>query len=209
MEELLSTEALDREILEDARKKAMRILKTADETLEAQKADWDKKIQDALESIRNIYAQRIKRSSGEILARLPLDKRRLRAETAEGFLVRAMDDFFSSRSREMLLSVLEKELAQRLNACVVDGEGTIFYSGMSLSEAEGVFKKISSSAYGPFGSGDMKFKEDPVVHKFPSIVIDTRALRINASVEGAAASLMRDKRAELAAALLGGGALND
>ena len=48
MEELQSTEILEREILEDARKKAMRILKTADDTIRAKTAEWEKKTADAV-----------------------------------------------------------------------------------------------------------------------------------------------------------------
>jgi len=43
MEEIRSTEALDREILEDARKKADRILKAAEQRLESDKEDLGKK----------------------------------------------------------------------------------------------------------------------------------------------------------------------
>jgi hypothetical protein len=48
MEELQSTEALDREILEDARKKAFKILKTAGETEAASQTAWDRKLEKTL-----------------------------------------------------------------------------------------------------------------------------------------------------------------
>jgi hypothetical protein len=41
VEELQSTEALDREILEDARKKAFKILKGADESAASSKKSWE------------------------------------------------------------------------------------------------------------------------------------------------------------------------
>ena len=126
MEELRSTEVLDREILEDARKKAYRVLKTADDNLTAQTQDWDKKIQDAVDSIRQTYEDRTRKSTEEILARFPLDKRRLRSETSEAFLTKAMGEFLRSLSREKLLSILEGELSRRLDFCAHDwalGEG--------------------------------------------------------------------------------------
>ena len=86
MEELRTTEVLGNEILEDARKKALKILKTADETLETQNRDWDKKIKRQLDSIRKTYEERTKKTNEEIQARLPLDRRRLRSETTESFL---------------------------------------------------------------------------------------------------------------------------
>ena len=221
MEELKSTEVLDREILEDARKKAHKILKTADETLESQTQQWGKKIQRSVDSIRNVYAERIKKTEEEILARLPLDKRRLRSETAEKFLMDAMDKFLRSLSREKLLSILEGELLERLKACseeAAPGRGSppdFIYSGLDLSEARGVLKKAlgaMESGGSSVWSGEQKdwnLNEDTHSHEFPFIVINTQTVKITASVETAARAMMNEKRAELAAALLGEGVLND
>ena len=201
MEELKSTEALDREILDDARKKAHKILKTAEETLTAQTREWEQKTQDAVSSVRKAYEAQTKKAGDEIMARFPLDKRRLRLESAEKFLKKAMDDFLRSLSREKLVSILERELTERLKVSPDEGEGgTILYSGMSPSEADALLKKLP---------GAWKLKEDPFVHEFPSIVINTQSMRITASVDAAADALLKDKRAELAAALLGEGVLND
>jgi len=236
MEELKTTEVLDREILEDARKKAYKILKTADDTVAIQKREWEEKIHNSLDSIRKVYSQREKTTSGEIFARLPLDKRRFRSESAEGFLSKAMYNFLRSLKRETLLSILEKTLAERLEACTVDELGSgqeaeLKYSGMDLGEAKQVLEKafvLKSSRQGALGSKDetqmeqavsipeIKFIDlrafvPPCVDTLflPFIEINTKALKITASVEGAAAVLLKEKRSELAAALLGEGVLND
>ena len=212
MEELKSTEVLDREILEDARKKAFRILKTADETVEAQKRSWDEKIGKTVGTVREAYAEKRKRTGEEILARLPLDKRRLRTETSEACLIKAMDDFLRSRGREKLLRVLERELRICVEACAGSGEKiaaggskpVLLYSGQSLSEARSVAEKVFAA-----NISDWVLKDDPQPHEFPSIVVNSPALKITASVENAASDLLKDRRAELAAALLGEGVLND
>ena len=222
MEELRSTEVLDKEILEDARKKAYKILQTADDALAAQNRDWEKKVKRSVNSIQKAYETRLKKTTEEIYARLPLDKRRLRSETAEKFLVKAMNDFLRGLNREALLSILINELSGRIKACINEKafqEKPAFivrYSGMSFSETEELLKKVPVSANAFFGSayeteesGDLEFAEDTVVHEFPFIVISTQDLKITASVEEAASALMKDKRAELIAALLGQEALND
>jgi len=219
MEELISTDTLDQEILEDARKKAFSILKAADETLEEQNRDWNTKTQKTLEEIRTGYAERARKSREETLARFPLDKRRLRSETTEAFLVKAMNDFLRSLSRGELLSVLGAELSNCLKASSGEwgtGEGIkpkVFYSGLSLQELRGVLEKVMGEMDAGFRSAlrteDWDLTEDSRVHEFPSIVIDTRYMKIIASVENAVAFIMKDKRAELVAALLGEGALND
>jgi len=219
MEELRSTEALDREILEDARKKAFKILKTADDTLAAQKKDWDKKTDEAVNALRNNYSLRLKKIDNEIFARLPLDKRRLRSETAEAFLIKAMGGHLASLGREALLAILGLELSRRIEICAADLTGTkleLLFSGMELSEANKLLARaLNSSKFDLAFSfkeaalavfGDEKFS---AIRGFPSIVINTENVKITASVESAAMTLLDDKRAELAEALLGEGALND
>ena len=219
MEELRSTHILEREILEDARRKAHRVLKATDEALEAQKRDWEKKTQEDVEFIRNSYAERIKKTNEDIFARLPLDKRRMRLGMEEEFLVKAMENFLRSRDRETLLHILEQDLSIHLRAC--SEERTIYratasYSGMNLSEARRVLgkvlKEINSGSLAAIQAEDWDFKElkdESVVHEFPYIVIDAQVLRIAASVENFVRALMKDQRAELAVALFGEGVLND
>ena len=217
MEELRSTEVLSREILEDARKKAYEILKTADDSLGIQTRDWDEKLIVALDAIGKSYAERTKKIEGEIFSRLPLDKRRLRSEIAESFLLKAMDDFLRSLTREKLLLILERELAQRLKALADYGdtvvlEAEVEYSQLSLCEVQDILKWVSSSIDLKIADckiDDWKIKEDSIVRKFPSIVINTQIMKISASVEAAVFALFKGKRAELSAALLGEGVLND
>jgi len=214
MEELRTTEVLGNEILEDARKKAHKILKTSDDTLAAQNRDWERKTKRSLDSIRKTFAEKTRKTNEEIQARLPLDKRRLRSETTEGFLVRAMNDFLRTLSRDKLLLVLEKELSSRLKACADDlarHRSIVRYSGLSLDEAKAVLEKVSSALEETdfLHSPDWEYRADSVVREFPLIFIETKTFRIIASVKSASKALLKEKRAELAAALLGEGVLND
>jgi vacuolar-type H+-ATPase subunit E/Vma4 len=205
MEELRATEVLGNEILEDARKRAHKILKTSDDTLAAQNRDWERKLKHSTDSIKKSFAARTKKTNEEIHARLSLDRRRLRSKTAESFLVKAMDDFLRTLSREKLLLVLERELQARLKACAEDlvhHRSIVRYSGLGLDEAEAILKKMPHK-------GDWEFRVDSVAREFPLIFIESKDLRMIASVKSAAKALLRDKRAELAAALLGDEVLND
>jgi hypothetical protein len=211
MEELLSTESLDREILEDARKKAARILKTADETVASAAAGWEKKASDAITELRRKYADRLERNKNEILARMPLDKRRSRLEWIEGFLKEAMNACLSGLPRETILALLEKELKRRLEdfpEFAVPGSGperilNVTFRGLSAGELESLLKKY-------FPRGNLKTKEADALFSlpgvFPALVIDAPDARLTVSVDIAAADLLRDKRDELVTALLGAGA---
>ena len=214
MEELRTTEALGNEILEDARKKAQKILKTAEETVAVQNRDWERKMKRSTDSVQKTFAARAKKTNDEIQARLPLDKRRLRSETTEGFLTRAINDFLRTLNREKLLLVLERELTSRIKACAVDlahHRSIVRYSGLSLEEAKAVLEKITGVLEKTdfLVSPEWEYRPDSVVREFPLIFVELKTLRIMASVKNAAKALLRDKRGELSAALLGEGVLND
>lgn len=199
MEELQSTEALDREILEDARKKAFKILKTAGETEAASQAAWDRKLEKTLAEAGENYRRREDRERREIMARLPLDERRIRSEKIEHFLSGAMDDFLRSLDRGKILSVLEKELSARLAACDAQGPCVFRYRGLEPDELAALVKKLPDP-------GRVSLTEDPLyaaAGSLPAAALDFPDLRISFSVDAAAGSLLSDSRAELAAALLG------
>jgi integrase len=223
MEELHNTEVLDREILEDARKKAYRILKTAEDTLKEQAGVWEDKTRRELETLRRQYAERLERSREEILARLPLDKRRLRSETTESLLRGAMKQFLEGLPRERLLAVLTEELRSRLEACAEFDRKTqrpeLLYRGLDAGEAKEILATLGvtpGSGGPPQGGEEGSGQDRPPQDLFfiqrsalPGILIKTPQVRISASVDAAAEALLEDKRAELAAALLGEGALDD
>ncbi|MDR2021401.1 MAG: ATPase [Treponema sp.] len=212
MEELQSTEVLDREILEDARKKAYRILKTADDTVSASAAAWDKKMKRAVDTVRRKYAARSEKVRQEIMARLPLDKRRARSEYTEGLLQSSMDAFLSALPGDKLLGLLEIELKKRIaeyldsGADNQDGSASweVRFRGLEEAELRSLLKGL--------GVFSVTMIQDPLLSlpgKLPGLVIDTSSARISASVYAAAQTLLKDKRAELAEALLGGEASCD
>ena len=214
MEELRSTEVLDKEILEDARKKALRILQTAEDTLSAHSKEWNRKTEKALNSIRKEYSVKSKKTEEEIFARLPLDFRRLRSEIAESSLQKAMESFLTLQKRENLLLILEEELSRRLKSYQKyngsnAGQNNILevkYSGMSEDEAGQMLTRSSG-----LKASLLKPSLDAAnfSSNFPSIEINLSEVKITASVDEAARSLLKEKRAELASALLGEEVLND
>jgi integrase len=209
MEELQSTEVLDREILEDARKKAYRILKTADETVKANAAAWEKKTRDAVDELKMKYAERRKLAATEIMARLPLDKRRARSERIERLLGEAEENWYKSLSRGKVLDILKGELVRRLRECpefagpADSGEKPrAFIRYLDRTEAEALLEEllpgcafgIEETAAGPGAP-------------MPKIVLENGSVRLTASIGMALDDLLHEKRAELAAALLGQDAL--
>jgi hypothetical protein len=238
MEELQSTEALDREILEDARRKAFRILKAADDTVKTGALAWEDKISRAAEDLRRRFEERCKKTSEEIMARFPLDKSRAESEKIESLLRTAMDTWYAAQSREKILGLLERELRRRLEDCPEFGNDgdtpagaggpaaaspgrsvkAMFYK-LSREEGESLLTAIlprdswetvdynlsvegaaSASSTGP---GAAIRASGVLSGKYPELVLDSPGVRITASINMLAASLMADYRSELAAALIG------
>jgi hypothetical protein len=205
MEELQSTEVLDREILEDARKKAYRILKDSDETLKANAAAWEKKTRDAVDELKRKYAERRKLAAAEIMARLPMDMRRARAERIEELFGEAKENWYKALSRAKVLDIIKRELSRRLQECpefadpAEAGEKPrVLVRCLDGAEAKTLLEevlpgrvfRVEETAAGPEAS-------------MPGIVLESRVVRITASVDMVIDNFFHGKRAELAAALLG------
>jgi len=196
MEELQSTEILDREILEDARKKVVRILKTADETVNTQTADWEKKTLTTIDELDKKYEEQKETAAAKIMARLPIDKHRVKIEKIEGLLSSAAETWYKNLSRRRILDILAEELKKRLAVC------EDFYkaekinariNGINRGEAEDIFKKINISC---------EINENKITSRYPSVTIETGRIRIIAGIENIVDFLLQEKRAELVDALV-------
>ncbi len=111
MDELRSSEALEREIRDDARKKAERILKQVDEEIRRLREAAEAQGSAEGERLSERYTQRADQYREEILARLPLEKKRLRIQWAEAELRKALASALSAMPDEELLALALKPLA--------------------------------------------------------------------------------------------------
>ncbi|MDR0555061.1 MAG: ATPase [Treponema sp.] len=218
MEELQSTEVLDREILEDARRKAQRLLKAADETAASAAASWTKKTEEALTKLRQNQAHRLEQSREEIMARLPLDKRRSRLEKIEHLLRNAAVSFLDALPRERLLSFLGAELVKRAGECgdvpaSLPEPLAVSSRGLKPEELRMLLDKaLPGAAWTSLSEktahpGEAKLSLSDAPGNFPAVRIDGPAWRVTVSVEHEVNALLLDKRAELAEALIGAEAL--
>jgi hypothetical protein len=223
MEEIQSTEVLDREILEDARRKAFRIIKAADDTVKANTLAWENKTAQAVEDLRTRFEERRKKSSDEIMARLPLDKRRADSEKIEALVQCALDAWYGTQSREKILGFLETELRLRLEDCPeFCGAGrdirAMFYM-IRKEEGEALLAKVlppgswetvdyrlgveGAASASSTGAGAAIRASGVLSGKYPELVLDSPGVRITASINMLVASLLADYRSELSGALIG------
>jgi vacuolar-type H+-ATPase subunit E/Vma4 len=209
MEEVRSTEVLDKEILEDARKRAYRILKAAEEVLIAQSTEWEKRENAALAELRQKYAVRTEITKNEIMARLPLDKKRMYSKAIESLLQSAMVQYLNTLNREQQLLLLKSELDKQIAFCVETGEFeddefALQTGGLVEAEAEAILKDVL-----PPGTWTIIAQSElPGECHFPVLVFSTTRVHIKASVERIATDLLQNRRVELITALLGNSAYN-
>ena len=206
MEELKSTANLEREILEDARKKAQRILKTADETVKIKSAEWEKKTAAALEELKKKFIEQGRFTSDEIMAVLPMDKRRAKAEKIESLIRSAVETWYAGLSRERVLGFLENELKKRLAVCAgLPGGGGLTTGGqyrvvihkLTRAEAESILKEVLPDGL------VCRIDEVQPAALYPELILENNDFRIYASMWKTVDFFLSEKRAELIEALLG------
>lgn len=198
MEELQSTDNLDREILEDARKKAWRILKTSDETIRTNSAEWEKKIHNTLDDLKKKYQKRAEMACSEIIARVPVEKRRIKAQVIDRFLNNAVQTWLSGLDRGYIISLLINELNGRLTRCNEFSweTGKVSYGNLSPAEVEIILRAVLPAK-------NLPAEEVKTGAGFSELTIENDAVRICASIKKTVDYFLLKNRAELIKALLG------
>jgi len=205
MEELQSTDNLDKEILDDARKKAHKILKTADDTIKSKTTDWEKKLTVTLGELEEKYAKNSKSITDEIMAVLPIDKQRARARKIEELLNSAVESWYVRLNRKRVLDFLQAELSKRLASCggfsASDGINAYIHK-LEQAEAEAILKAVLPGK-------TYNIEKTQSTAAYPQIILENKEVRIYASIGKAVEFILGEKREELIAALLGENALGE
>jgi len=199
MEELQSTDNLDKEILEDARKKAHRILKTADDTIKAKSAGWGKKLAATLDDLEKKYAKNSKSAADEIMAVLPIDKQRAKAKKIEELLHLAVESWYVRLSRKRVLEFLQTELSKRLASCggfSASGGICAYIHKVEKTEAEPILRAVL-----PDKCCTIETMQSTAA--YPTIILENQEVRIYASIGKTVDFILGEKREELITALLG------
>jgi len=207
MEELQSTEILDREILEDARKKALRILKDAEVTIQAQDSQWKKKTDDAVFELNKKYDEQKKNETDRMTAKLPVDKLKAKIEKIEISLKNALESWYATINRKQIQTLLSKEISKLLDTCKEDFSSDkikIEYSGLDQKEAVEILNNIphssllTSNSSLPISNSSLNTNET-----YPSIIIESNNVRITASIENIIETILHERRVELVETLVG------
>ncbi|HOC28537.1 MAG TPA: hypothetical protein PKH40_02540 [Treponemataceae bacterium] len=204
MEELRSTEILDREIQEDARKKAEKILKTADAECAEILAQVTFRIERVKAEKTAEYASRLEAVRRDSSAAIPLEKQRRLVSYVDRQVREAILDWFSSLSAEKRLALLSRH-AERYRTALAGKPLVISVCGYGE-------KEVASLAAGLFGSGNiasvrtLSASEAERAGFSDGFYIETEdaSIACRVSLEEVRDMILSDKRQELADCLLAG-----
>lgn len=115
MEEIKGTEALEREILEDAAKKAERIVKKAKEEAERLKANSAETLDRMVEELEARKLEKIAQMRRETFSKMPLEKTRLRARFIDAALRNSVEKFMDALDEAKLGAWCLSGLKKRSN----------------------------------------------------------------------------------------------
>ena len=134
MEEIGTTEAIQKEILEEARKAADKVLRDADEEVAFAAAQAGAKAKDAKESVAKAADVWIARNRAEMLARIPLEKIRYRTALVDGRVRKALSDLFEKMGEDRIVELLETHM--KPSAAIFNGRAVnIRYKGLTKAHA--------------------------------------------------------------------------
>ena len=131
MQELRSTDILDKEIQADARKKAERMLAKADLDCEKLLASVDSDIEKAKQEKEDFFAHKLEAFEKDRMAVVPLEKERFKVSFIQNAVIQNINKYLEGLTEEKRLALVARdfdfETDRRLNAYVY---------GFSLSGAK-------------------------------------------------------------------------
>ncbi len=207
MEELRSTEVLDKEIETDARKKAERILAKADSDGKALVADVANRIEKFTEEKTAEYQKKTENYRADRDAVVPLEKERFLVSFIESAIVKAIDSYLDALGEKKRIALAVRRW-NTYKSVVAFQKVNAFVFGFDAANAEAALKKegvslasCSSVAYEKSGDEEidgLTFKE--------GIILETedKMIRCRLTLSQIVGELETEHRAELAKALFGG-----
>ena len=204
MQELRSTDILDKEIQADARKKAERMLAKADLDCEKLLASVDSDIEKAKQEKEEFFAHKLEAFEKDRMAVVPLEKERFKVSFIQNAVIQNINKYLEGLSEEKRLALVARDFNFK-----TDLKLNAFVYGFSLSGAkkflsEKLGSKLASVSETKFGAEAL---EDEIGLEKPQGIIlesEDKNFRCRLTLSEVIAKLLDIKRSELSATLFGG-----
>ena len=204
MQELRSTDILDKEIQADARKKAERMLAKADLDCEKLLASVDSDIEKARQEKEEFFAHKLEAFEKDRMAVVPLEKERFKVSFIQNAVIQNINKYLEGLSEEKRLALVARDFNFK-----TDLKLNAFVYGFSVSGAkkflsEKLGSKLASVSETKFGAEAL---EDEIGLEKPQGIIlesEDKNFRCRLTLSEVIAKLLDTKRSELSATLFGG-----
>ena len=145
MEELRSTDVLDRKIREDSAKKAADIVARAEENARKILDEVNDRVQRAEAEVNDASKKRLEVLENNLNASLPLEKQRYLVSFINDSIVEAIENYFENLDSSKKEQLIEK-LAVKAKSVTGDAKVNALVCGkMTKAEAEKILKKVFDS----------------------------------------------------------------
>jgi len=204
MQELRSTDILDKEIQADARKKAERMLAKTDSECEKLIASVESDIEKAAEEKQLFFAHKLEAFEKDRMAVVPLEKERFKVSFIQNAVIQNINKYLEALPEEKKLDLVAHDFdfktERSLNA---------FVYGFSLSDAKKFLSdkmgsKLLSVKETKFGA--VILEEDIGLAKPEGIILESedKNFRCRLTLNEVIEKLLDTNRADLSATLFGG-----
>lgn len=207
MEELRSTEILDKEIEADARKKVEKILKNADSECERILADVENRVKDASEQKSKYYKSKIEQFEKNVNAALPLEKERFLVKFYADSVSSFLNDYLKKIGSEKRLSLIEKSLEKKLEVTSGKKFNALVF-GIPLDSAKKLLENnkidVGSVSEVTFESSGEETAFGNEIHEGMIIESEDKVLRLRLTIDQILREIEDKYSEELALSLFGG-----
>ena len=206
MQELRSTEILDNEIRSEARRKAEKVLKRAEEECAQILAGVDKRIDEARAEKHEFYEKKLAAFDKDISASVPLEKQRMTVSFVQTELIKALNKYLDALSEEDRLKLVLKSCDSSVFA---GHEFNAFVYGFDVEKAKQML--LSEAGVKPVSCTKTEFgrtilEDDIGLDKNQGIILESpdKSIRCRLTLVQVFAQIMDKYRAQLTDALFDG-----
>jgi len=201
MEILRTSDAMESQILEDARHKARRLLEAADKECNAVQAEWQRTFQEETGRLDAVRDKRIAALRQELASSLPLEYLRARLVFIQDAVAGALRDLFEGLSGVDLNRIVGQMLARAADAF----KGTrvaVSFTGMSADAARRI---VQESIPGAVVGDVTMLAEEAAAVSGKGVILETvdGSTRYRGTLNELTGILLEEHREELMTALFG------
>ena len=206
MEELRSAEILDKEIQDDARKKAEKILRNADSQCDQIMAQVESRLEEAKKEKEIYFNQKADQVKKDLDSSMPLEKSRFLVSYISSSIAKGINEYLKTLSSEKrfelavsLLNQFSNLVSDRTFDAAVYGFDPAYVKSTLSSKV-----RINSCSSVEFAKSGSEAVDGIEIHEGVILLSEDKSVKIRLTLEEVITELIDKYRKELAVTLFGG-----